>query len=170
MKAFIAVALISATAGQVAAQARGDSAGTAARQLFAAVSGKWSCEGGFPNGRVLAADLRMESVLDGRSLSAEHLDRAPGSYWQRMSWALDGRRGVLLGVGVAGSTKDQNAAVVSWTARDWKSDGVIFETDSSKAPVNRYAYTLQSDGTLKYGWYIRAADRWVLGDSLICRR
>jgi hypothetical protein len=141
-------------------------------RLFAAVAGKWSCEGGFPNGRKLAADLQFTPGVDGRIITFEHVDRAPGAYWQRSTWGYDAKAGRVTSLAMTGSTKDKSSIPAMFTSRAWTESSITLDADTLRTPPfapNRFTYSVSAAG-LKMVWELGRGGVWALGDSLDCKR
>jgi hypothetical protein len=169
--AWIAMCFVLLGSGGALGQQVGTSADSAGK-LFHALDGRWSCEGGFPRGGALAADLSFTLSPDGRAMLFEHLDRAPNVYWQRAIWALEST-GRIVSLGVAGSTKQQNGNSSFFVAREWSANSVTLVADTIKAPPfapNRFTYSTTGENTLKMVWELARSGTWVVGDSLRCRR
>lgn len=168
MRPIAAVALI-AMAATAGAQTT-DSA--AVGRLFTRVTGKWSCEGGFPNGRKLAADLEFTSGRDDRVLTFEHVDREPGAYWQRSTWGYDAKANRIVSLAMTGSTKDRSSLPAMFTSREWTDSSITLDADTLKTPPfapNRFRYSLRG-GALKMVWEVSRNTAWAVGDSLVCLR
>ena len=168
----IALALL-LTPFVVRAQERADSVQAAARTLFSSLAGQWSCQGGFPSGRSLSADLRFEPLLGGRALGFEHVDRAPGLYWQRSTWAADSKTRGIVSSALTGSQKDPIVVPALFVSTSWTTNRIELDADTVKKPPftpNRFTYTVDSGRTLKMTWELSRNGAWVLGDSLVCAR
>src|SRR5688572_22936204 len=93
--------------------------------VFRALAGTWSCVGGFPDGRSLAADLTFSSAQDGRLLRFSHIDREPGSYWQEATWLLDSKANRVLSLSVSGSRKNATTSAGLFIASSWTDKQLI---------------------------------------------
>ena len=150
-----------------------DSVRATASRLFARISGKWSCKGGFPRGGTLEADLAFTPGLGGAVLSFEHVDRAPGMYWQRSTWALDAKLPKIVSVGLAGSQKDMSGAPVGFSSTALTDTSITLQADTLAAPpfaTNRFTYFSRQHQSLEMRWEVLRNAAWSLGDSLVCGR
>jgi hypothetical protein len=142
-------------------------------RLFATLAGRWSCAGGFPDGRKLAADLTFTEAQGRRLLHFTHTDRAPGSYWQDANWLFDAKAARILSLATSGSSTNQNASAALFIAKEWTDASVVLEADTLKSPPwtqNRFSYTLRDTATMLMRWELGRNGGWQLGDSLVCRR
>jgi hypothetical protein len=142
-------------------------------KLFKAVAGRWSCAGGFARGGALAADLKFTPAVGDYAITFQHVDRAPGSYWQNSTWAFDGKSGRIVSTGMSGSQKDQTGAPSMFSASAWSPTSVTLDADTIKAPPftpNRFTYAVTAGSTLTMRWEVGRNGAWSLGDSLVCSR
>jgi hypothetical protein len=141
--------------------------------LFKALAGHWSCNGGFPHGGALAADLTFTPVAGDYAIDFRHVDRAPGIYWQNSTWAFDGKSGRVVSTGMSGSQKDRAGAASMFTASRWSPTSITLDADTVKAPPfapNRFTYAVGGGSTLTMRWEVERNGAWALGDSLVCGR
>lgn len=155
-----------ATAGQPDANTA-----EAARQLFAALAGQWSCSGAFANGKPLAADITFTLKSDSRALLYHHQDRAPSNFIQDALWGPDAANHSLVSLAFAGNP--QVLAPQLFVAQSWTTTSIIFEAKALTSPPfapNRFTYRLDDANTLKMIWEVQRQGAWSMGDQLTCKR
>ena len=170
--AFWVVALSTPHLGRAQLASR-DSTRAISVRLFARLSGKWSCRGGFPRGGALEADLAFTPGLGGNIVSFEHIDRAPGVYWQRSTWAVDAKLPKTVSVGVAGSQKDMSGAAAGFSSTALSDTSITLQADTLATPpfaTNRFTYFSRTHDSLEMRWEVLRNAAWSLGDSLVCGR
>jgi len=141
--------------------------------LFQRLGGRWDCTGGFARGGSLAADLTFTPLFGAHALAFEHVDRAPGVYWQHGTWSVDAKSGAINSAGVAGSTSEYMGSPTLFVAQNWTTTSITLVADTIKSPPfasNRFTYSLIAANTLKMVWEISRNGQWAVGDSLVCAR
>jgi hypothetical protein len=144
-----------------------------AAALFKALAGHWSCNGGFARGGALSADLTFAAAVGDYAITFQHADRAPGTYWQKSTWAVDGKTKRIVAAGMAGSQKDRTGAPTLFLSSAWSATSVTLDADTIKAPPftpNRFTYSVANGATLNMRWEVGRNGAWALGDSLVCSR
>jgi hypothetical protein len=170
--AFWVVALAAPRPGRAQAASR-DSTRAISARLFARLGGKWSCKGGFARGGALEADLAFTPALGGNVMSFEHVDRAPGVYWQHTTWAIDAKLPKIVSVGIAGSQKDMSGAPAGFSSTALSDTSITLQADTLATPpfaTNRFTYLSRSRESLEMRWEVLRNAAWSLGDSLVCER
>jgi len=173
MAALWAVALLTTPRlGRAQADPR-DTIRAMSARLFARFSGRWSCKGGFARGGALEADLAFSPGLGGNIVSFEHVDRAPGAYWQRSTWAVDAKLPRVVSVGIAGSQKGATGAAVAFFSTGLNDTSITLQADTLGSPpfaTNRFTYLSPRRDSLEMRWEVLRNGAWSLGDSLTCGR
>lgn len=170
--AFWVLALSTPHLGRAQVMSR-DSTRAISARLFTRLSGNWSCKGGFPRGVALEADLAFAPGLGGSIVSFEHVDRAPGVYWQRTTWAVDAKLAKVVSAGMAGSQKDMSGAPAGFSSTALTDASITLQADTLAAPpfaTNRFTYLSRTRDSLEMRWEVLRNAAWALGDSLVCAR
>ena len=152
---------------------RTDTTAAAARSLFGALAGDWSCQGAFANGRPLASRLRFTPTLDARALSYEHRDAAPSTFVHKATWLLDASSHRMVSLAAAGTQGTGDLTASLFSAQLWTATSVTLTADTLVvAPwaPNRFTYTLPGADSLHMVWEVERGGSWRMGDYLDCRR
>jgi hypothetical protein len=127
--------------------------------------GSWHCAGVFPaSGKTIASTLRFESALDGAALLKRHDDLPPASYHALETWVFDAKAGQFrAAVADSGGIRRFDAPV-------WQGDRLTWSSAPDVQPAQKFVYVRQADGTLRVDWQVMRDGRFVVGDTLICKR
>jgi hypothetical protein len=150
-----------------------DTSATAAAQLFAALRGRWSCAGGFANGRALAADLSFTPAMNGKLLRFRDADHAPSSYVQEATGGLSAARHQIVSLAFAAGSKNAPPEPALYVARSWTARSLTLVADTLESPPwapNRFTYTVNGRNGLKMVWEVERNGAWRMGDTLSCHR
>jgi hypothetical protein len=130
------------------------------------LTGAWSCEGAFANGRAIAADVAFSTELAGQWLMYHHADRAPGTYQAAAMLGPTTSDTALAPAELhdaAGGYRRFRLTIVG------DSELVMLrDTTESHARLERFRFARRAEGTLWIGWEVGVNGRWLLGDSLRC--
>jgi len=112
-------------------------------------------------------------ALGGNIVGFEHVDRTPGSYWQRATWALDPKLPRVVSAGVAGSQKDATGSPAAFYSTMLRETSITLQADTLGSPPfapNRFTYLSPARDSLEMRWEVLRNGTWSLGDSLMCGR
>jgi hypothetical protein len=128
--------------------------------------GGWHCDGVFPaSGKTIASVMRLEADLGDAIVLKHHDDLAPATYKAVEAWTYDAK------------SRDFNAAVVDslggarrFSSSGWEGDTLTWTSAPDVQPAQKFVYVRGPDGTLRVDWQVKREGRFVVGDTLTCKR
>ncbi len=128
--------------------------------------GSWACQGVFPaSGKVIASTMHLASELGGAGVLKRHDDLPPSSYRALEIWAYDAKT-----LQFRASVVDGSGGVRQFSASGWDGDTLTWTSAPDVQPAQKFVYVRQPQGTLRVDWQIMRDGRFVLGDTLTCKR
>lgn len=131
-----------------------------------ALLGGWRCDGVFPaSGKTIASTMRLESALGGAGVLKHHDDLPPATYHALETWVYDAKAKAFRAVVVDGT-----GGARQFSAPGWEGDTLIWTSASEVQPAQKFVYVREPDGVLRVDWQIERQGRFVVGDTLTCKR
>lgn len=131
--------------------------------------GEWHGSGKFASGKVIDADVKFSSVLDGQWLLYSHQDRAPNRYKALGTWGFERNSGKFLMI-----VEDNFGGTRRFESDGWKDGKVVFAhaVESPAASSDeRFTFERTDDKTFKMSYETnRDGKEWKLGDFLVFTR
>jgi len=137
--------------------------------LVGFLSGAWTGEGAFANGKKIEADVSFASDLDGQWLAYRHADRPPGKYKAVGMW------GYAKGGEFVMTLNDNFGGARRFASEGWRDGRVVFENVANAgAPATgreRFVFERYEGDRLKMT-YERGdgEDRWRMVDYVVFTR
>lgn len=128
--------------------------------------GGWRCAGVFPaSGKTIASTMRLESALGGAGVLKHHDDLPPAAYHALETWVYDAKAEEFRAVVVDGA-----GSARQFRSSGWDGDTLAWTSASEVRPAQKFVYVRESDGVLRVDWQIERQGRFVVGDTLTCKR
>ncbi|MBB6610133.1 hypothetical protein H7F15_03700 [Pontibacter sp. Tf4] len=137
------------------------------KELVQFFSGKWTGEGKFASGKVIAATLNFSTALDGGWLTHDHTDIAPNTYKATSWWGTDPQSGRFVAY-----IFDNNSGHRLFESEGWQ-DGRLVLTTQQAHPKGgimwqHFIYEKLSDTSFKMTFEVsKDGAEWRMIDYLV---
>jgi hypothetical protein len=152
--------------GAVAALLLGSSPAWAQPDGLQRFAGEWSCSGHFvANRRPISSHIKATFDASTNSLIVRHDDDPPNAYQALEVWSPS-RSGDM-----RASISDAFSGMRWFSSAGWVGQKLTWERRSDGAPVERFDYAFDANGTLSIEWSTARPDgTFAIGDTLTCRK
>ena len=135
-------------------------------QAMQPLLGSWRCDGVFPaSGKTIASVMRLEADLGDAIVLKHHDDFAPATYKAVEAWTYDAKSGQFNAVVI-----DSLGGARRFSSSGWEGDTLTWMSAPDVQPAQKFVYVREQDGTLRVDWQRMREGRFVVGDTLTCKR
>lgn len=127
--------------------------------------GTWSCSGTFPStGKAIASMMVFDASLDGAGVVMRQDDLSPNDFHAAFLWgpAPDGS--------LVSIAQDSTGSVRRFTSSGWTAQTLLWQSDSSVTPAQRFSYKRVDANTMQVEWQPQRFGTYRVGDTLRCTR